>query len=174
MSSPEETSVPHPPSPVHEDYGLHRERRIPVLDFLDYIFKALAVVNRAYTYMFPAPHPPDCQHTPHQQGPRHLTDMAGQGGRMAFVGMLLRTADQIRYLKVQSIRYGQDFATKVKELKVRRPEIAHGVAVLNFLTAGLCRNDHQTLANLSHLIQALKDSCQTCKHEHPPVQLYAY
>ena len=154
---------------------VHDQSRAVVLDFLDYIFKALAVLNEAYRHMFPAPPPhPPCQHASHQQGPRHLTDMAGQGGRMAFVGMLLRTADQIRYLKVQSVRYDQDFAIKVKELKDRRPEIAHGVAVLNFLTAGLCQNEHQTLGNLSHLIQALKDSCQTCKHEHPPVQLYPF
>ena len=154
---------------------VHDQSRGVVLEFLNYMFKALVVLNEAYHHMFPAPTPhPPCQHAPHKQGPRHLTDMAGQGGRMAFVGMLLRTADQIRYLKVQSVRFSQDFATKVKELKVRCPEIAHGVAVLNFLTAGLCRNDHQTLANLSHLVQALKDSCKTCKHEHPPVQLYAY
>ena len=151
------------------------QSRAVVLDFLDYMFKALVVLNEAYHHMFPDPpsYPP-CQHTPHQQGPRHLTDMAEQGGRMAFVGMLLRTADQIRYLNVQSVQCGQDFAIKVKELKGRRPEIAHGVAVLNFLTAGLCQNDHQTLVNLSHLIQALKHSCRTCRHEHPPVQLYMY
>ena len=62
----------------------------------------------------------------------------------------------------------------MRELKDRRPEMAHGVAVLNFLTAGLCRNAHQTLANLSHLVQALKHSCQTCRHEHPPIQLYPF
>ena len=175
----QEVRTESPPLPLNQveisPDLVHDQSRAVVLEFLDNIFKALVVLNEAYRHMFPAPPPhPPCQHTPHQQGPRHLTDMAGQGGRMAFVGMLLRTADQIRYLKVQSVRYDQDFAIKVKELKDRRPEIAHGVAVLNFLIAGLCQNDHQTLGNLSHLIQALKDSCQTCKHEHPPVQLYPF
>ena len=175
----QEVRTESPPLPLNQveisPDLVHDQSRAVVLDFLDYIFKALVVLNEAYHHMFPAPPPHlPCQHAPHQQGPRHLTDMAGQGGRMAFVGMLLRTADQIRYLKVQSVRCEQDFATKVKELKSRRPEIAHGVAVLNFLTAGLCRNDHQTLANLSHLVQALKHSCRTCRHEHPPIQLYPF
>ena len=167
------------PLPVNEveispDLVYDQSRSI-VLEFLDYIFKALVVLNEAYHHMFPAspPHPP-CHHEPHQQGPRHLTDMVGQGERMTFVGMLLRTADQIRYLKVQSVRYGQDFATKVKELKYRRPEMAHGVAVLNFLTAGLCRNDYRTLVYFSQLVQALKESRKTCRHEHPPIQLYQF
>ena len=116
------------PLPVNEveispDLFYDQSRSI-VLEFLDYIFKALVVLNEAYHHMFPAPPPhPPCQHKPHQQGPRHLADMVGQGERMTFVGMLLRTADQIRYLKVQSIQCGQGFAIKVKELKYRRPEM---------------------------------------------------
>ena len=172
MSSPEETSVPHPPSPVHEDYGLHRERRIPVLDFLDYIFKALAVVNRAYTYMFPAPHPPDCQHTPHQQGTRHLTDMAGQGGRMAFVGMLLRTTERILDFHEDSHHYDECLFASI--MKQEDPEIAHSVAVLNFLTAGLCNNDTDTVFGLLHLVQALKWASKSCEHHHCDVNFIEF
>lgn len=80
--------------------------------------------------------------------------MAGQGERMTFVGMLLRTTDQICYLKARSDRCKQDFASMMRELKRQHPEIAHGMAVLNFLTAGLCRNDEETLDNLLHLVKA--------------------
>ena len=167
----------HPPPVNQKEISpdlVYDQSRGVVLEFLDHIFKALAVLQEAYLHMYPTPPHPPCQHVPHQQGPRHLTDMAGQGERMAFVGMLLRTADQIRYLKLQTVRCGQDFAIKVKELKLRRPDIAHGVAVLNFLTAGLCRNNHRTLVNLLHLVQALRESIRMCRHDHPPIQLHQF
>ena len=141
-----------------------------ILEFLEYLFKALLVLNEAYLHMYPTPREHlCCKHEPHQKG--HLTAMAGQGERMAFVGMLLRSADQIRYLKLQSSQYDQDFASKVKELKDQRPEIAHGVAVLNFLMAGVCQNDTPTITNLLLLVQALRESRKVCRHDHPPIQM---
>ena len=160
--------MPQSSTPSNEHFKLYRERRQPVLDFLDYIFKALAVLNRAYHHMFPAPPPhPPCQHTPHQQGPRHLTDMAGQGGRMAFVGMLLRTAQTIRdlmHLSRQTCPPGKDFSERVRQEKIQHPEIAHGVAVLHFLTAGLCSN--AIVFGLLRLVQALKKASRSCDHHH--------
>ena len=154
---------------------LHDQSGSVILEFLEYLFTALVVLNEAYLHMYPTPpqHPP-CGHAPHQQGPSHLTAMAGQGERMAFVGMLLRSADRIRYLKVQSVKCGQDFASKMKELKRWRPEIAHGVAVLHFLTAGLCRNDAPTLTNLLHLVQAVSKSRNMCRQDHPPLQMHKF
>ena len=179
-----EWTVPHPPSPVNkwkEDYELYRERRIPVLDFLDYIFKALAVLKEAYFFMFelPAPSdPPPCQHASHQQGPRHLMDMAGQGGRMAFVGMLLRTTERIFNFKVKSLPSEKHdkylFARMVTQEKDKHPEIAHGVAVLNFLTAGVCNNDTDTVFGLLHLVQALKQASKSCEHHHCDVKFFEF
>ena len=167
MSSRDRT-MPQSSTPSNEHFKLYRERRQPVLDFLDYIFKTLAVLNRAYAYMFPAPPPhPPCQHTPHQQGPRHLTDMAGQGRRMAFVGMLLRTAQTIRdlmNLSHQTCLPGKDFSERVRQEKIQHPEIAHGVAVLHFLTAGLCSN--AIVFGLLRLVQALKKASRSCDHHH--------
>ena len=147
-------------------------RRLQTLEFLEYLFKALVVLNEAYLHMYPIPpqHPP-CTHVPHQQGPGHLTEMAGQGERMAFVGMLLRSADQIRYFKLQSSRYNQDFASKVKELKDQRPEIAHGVAVLNSLMAGVCQN-RQVLRGILFLLQKLKKASESCDYNHYDINTF--
>lgn len=135
-----------------------------VLEFLDYLFQALVVISEAYHHMYPTD-PPDqikipCNHESHPKVPEYvqITPMAGQLERMTYVGLLLRTADQIRYLKAQTDTQhnGRDFASKMVELKRQRPEIAHGVAVLNFLTAGLCRNDSQTLENILDLVRTLR------------------
>ena len=144
--------------------------RVPFLEFLQYLFNTLVVLNEAYLHMYPAPrqHPP-CKHVPQQQGPGHLTAMTGQSERMAFVGMLLRSADQIGYIKKMSVEKGHDFASKVKGMKQQHPAIAHGVAVLHFLTAGLCKNDSETLKNLFNLVVALKESYEKCKHTSPPL-----
>ena len=178
MSSFHKREVPHPPAPVNawmSPFQGYLERRIPVLDFLDYIFKALAVLNEAYLHMYPTPprHPP-CRHEPHQQGPRHLTDMAGQGERMTFIGMLLRTTETIFWLKFNNLQCDYAFVRKVKQEKRRHPEIAHGVAVLNFLTAGMCSNNTQILFGLLHLVQALKEAGKSCEHHHCDVDFFAY
>ena len=113
-------------------------------------------LKEAYNIMFD-------EHPPHLQVQNHPTAMTGQGERMAFVGMLLRTADLICGLK--RLKFSpKKFSEMMKELKRYHPEIAHGVAVLNFLMAGLCRNDKSTLQNLSHLVKALKKAGATCNH----------
>ena len=179
MSSYAKRIVLRPASPVIDwmkPFEGYHERRIPVLYFLDYIFKALAVLNDAYRHMFPAPPPhPPCQHEPQQQGHRHLADMAGQGERMAFVGLLLRTIERIIQLKADSLdKYSSYFAREVKKLKGEHPEIARGVAVLNFLTAGLCSNDPKILFGLLHLVQALKEAGKSCEHHHCDVNFFAF
>ena len=168
-----------PPPPVNQTEVspdlLHDQPRAVVLEFLEYLFQALIVLNDAYLHMYPTPSPhPPCTHVPHQQGPEHLAAMTGQGERMAFVGMLLRTAQRIHCLKQRSIQCKHDFASMMAELKHQRPIIAHSVAVLNFLTAGLCRNDKETLVSLLHLVQALRESGKACRCYHPPVQLHDY
>ena len=90
---------------------------------------------------------------------------------MTYVGMLLRTADKLRYLKVQSGPHDEIFATKVKTLC---PKMAHGVAVFNFLTAGLCSNDRQVLFRLLHLVQALKEASKSCEHHHCDINFHAF
>ena len=155
---------------------VYPEKRIPVLEFLCLVFKALLVLNEAYRHMFstPPPHPP-CQHTPHQQGPGHLTDMAGQGGRMTFVGMLLRTTERIWDLMVSNLwghRDDKHFSQLVQQEKRKRPEIAHGVAVLHFLTAGLCSN--AILFKLVRLVQALKKASRSCEHHHCELDFFEF
>ena len=180
MSSYAKRIVLHPASPVIDwmkPFEGYHERRIPVLYFLDYIFKALAVLNDAYRHMFSAPPPcPTCQHEPQQQDHRRLTGMAGQGERMAFVGLLLRTIERIFQLKADSLDSSDKsyFACEVKKLKGERPEMAHGVAVLNFLTAGLCSNNPKILFRLLHLVQALKEAGKSCEHHHCDVNFFAF
>ena len=153
---------------------LHDLSRGLVLEFLEYLFRALLVLNEAYHHMYPIRDRPRCTHgKPHSQGPKHITAMAGQGERMAFIGLLLRSADLIRYYKLQSANEC-DFAMRMEYLKHHRPEIAHGVAVLKFLMAGVCRNNISTLTNLLNLVQALSKSSKMCKSYHPPIQMHQF
>ena len=112
------------------------------------------------------------------KAPGHLTDMAGQGGRMAFVGMLLRTTQRIFHFKVKSLQSEKHdkyyFARMVTQEKDQRPESAHGVAVLYFLTAGLCSNDTDTVFGLLHLVQALKWASKSCEHRHCDVEFFEF
>ena len=156
--------IPH----TQEDLSSPSRRHL-ILESLEYFFKTLKVLNKAYFHLYPAPprHPP-FQHVPHQQDRRHISEMAGQGERMTFIGMLLRTTDKIHCLELQHTEDHIDFALLMAELKIQRPDIAHGVAVLNFLTAGLCQNNMSTLVSLLDLVRALRESSKRCTHDRPP------
>ena len=142
-----------------------------ILSLLEYIFQALVVLKEAYQYLYPD-HPQPRYHRL-KKCPEDLSDMVEQGERMTFIGMLLRTARKICYIQEQSFqlkvqRRQPYFTRKVKELEFDRTDIVHGVAVLNFLTAGLCQNDISTLQNLLHLVHALRESSEKCTHDCPP------
>ena len=164
---------PQPDGDDDDDAPSSPRRRNRILSLLEYIFQALVVLKETYHCMYPN-HPQTRYHRPNcHYCPGHLSDMLEQGERMTFIGMLLRTADKIRYFQEQSlqleVQLGQSYFTrKVKKLKRDRPDIAHGVAVLNFLAAGLCRNDISTLQNLLHLVHALRESSEKCTHDCPP------
>ena len=147
--------------------------RSVVLQFLKYIFKVLIILKKAYDHMYP--NPPQlsvpCNNESHWQVPGHvhINLMGGQFERLTYVGMLLRTVDKIYFLRE---KYGQcqDFEREVTTLRDDHPAIAHGVAVLNFLTGKLCWNDLPTLNNLFKLVEALS----RCEKEHPSVQTHHY
>ena len=171
-----------PQSQQQKDMFVPRESVFLIL--LEHIFQSLVVLKEAYQYMYPKGIPqhryPPCIHSP-DGCPGHLFEMAGQGERMVFVGMLLRTADIICWHKEQSLKPNaqptrQNFEHKVNCLKKHHPGIARGVAVLNFLTAGLCQNDMPTLRNLLDLVRALRESSEKCTHDHHPFhgRLYDY
>ena len=179
MAHQEERTEPQPlpvkQIDISEDLVVDQSRGV-LVEFLEYIFSTLVLLNEAYHHMHPTPDPhPCCKHKQPGNIPKHLTEMAGQAERLAFIGMLLRTADLIPYLK--SI-HGENFASVLEKLKDEQPEgprikhhpdISHGLAVLNFLTAGLCRNDMTTLCDLRDLVHALRGSAKKCKHSHPPI-----
>ena len=146
-----------------------RTSRDIVLDFLENIFRDLYGLSRAYLLLYPTtPECPPCKHNI-QSGicPGHLIDeMAGQGERLAFIGMLLRTVEHVRELERD--------VPEIEKLNTSYPAIARGVAILNFLTAGLCRNYWQTVFNLLQLVQALKAN-KICALRHnlgAPIKLY--
>ena len=163
---------------AEKDPQMQEEESLPVLRkahfliFLEHVFWSLVVLKEAYQCMYgkqiPEHRYPPCIHNP-DWCPRHLFEMARQGERMVFVGMLLRTAEIICWHKEQSLTKAQySFKGKINYLKEKHLGIAHGVIVLNFLTAGLCQNDMKTLTNLLDLVQALKESSEMCTHDHHP------
>ena len=109
-------------------------------------------------------HQAPCNHMPSMTGPGYIPGMAGQGERLAYIGMLLRTAQHIREL-TNSVSGPLEFAAKIKELKENHPDLAHGVAMLKFLAAGLCRIDRQTPIDLLQLVQSLRSN-DSCRHGH--------
>ena len=132
----------------------YRRGRDVALAYLENIFRALVLHNAAYVHMYghPAPTPtPTCKHE-QQPDPKRITGLTGQGERLAYIGMLLRTAERLREIVLHPSR---NFAKMIKELKIYRPDLAHGVAMLQFLTAGLCRNNEKTLTKLRDLIREL-------------------
>lgn len=151
-----------------------------VLELLERLFALLVLLNDAFYCMYPPQQhfrcSPALQHHPADH--ERLTTVAGQGERMSFVGMLLRTADRIRWLLRKSLKDGEPFEKKLKKVKCHNPEYAHGVAVLHFLTAGLCRlwidPDSLTLLYLLHLLHALKEAGKTCKYYHSPIELHEF
>lgn len=135
------------------------------LPFLERLFNTLLLWKDVYHKLYPDSDQQRytlCMHNPNwQHSPGHPSEMARQGERLASVGVLLRTAEHIRYLKAS-----RDFPSNLENLKDEHPGIAHGVAILNFITAGLCKNDYSTLRNLLNLVKALRGSCKKCKHHH--------
>ena len=167
------------PSQLHEPMdqsGLYAQPpiRFLALKYLEDIFTALIQHNEAYVIMFehPAHGPPrPCIHE-QQQDP--ITGVVREGERLAYIGLLLRTAERICELRYSS---GSSFASKIEELKVNRPDMAHGVAMLQFLTAGVCRNLGKTLSNLLQLVRELASlRCgPMVNHECNPINLlYIY
>ena len=145
------------------------------LSVLEYIFNTLALLNTAYLHMHPNPphqHQAPCSHVLSRTGPTVGNEMTGQGERLAYVGILLRTAQLICDIR-GSVSDPLNFHTKIKELKKNRLKIARGVAMLNFLAAGLCWNDRQTPFNLLKLVQALQsnDSCRRSHNLSGPINI---
>ena len=140
-------------------------RRV-ALDFLEYIFQSLIDINTSFVHVYGDPTSPEsprlCNHDSPRNGIRHLSEMAGQAERMAYIGLLLRTAE-----------IAKDPQQFKEALKCNRPELEHGVAILQFLTAGLCRNDRQTPVDLLQLVQALKsnESCLLNHHLRGPIDV---
>ena len=145
--------------------------RSVALKYLNAVFTALIQHNAAYVIMFGHPArgpPPPCIHE-QQQDP--ITGVVREGERLAYIGLLLRTAERICELRYSS---GSSFASKIEELKANRPDMAHGVAMLQFLTAGVCRNLGKTLRNLLQLVRELASlRCgPMVNHECNPINLH--
>lgn len=147
-----------------------RTSRDIVLDFLESIFRDLYGLSRAYLLLYPTT--PECSPCKHSiqsgVGPGHRIDeMAGQGERLVFIGMLLRTVECVRDELERDV-------PEIEQLNTSYPAMARGVAILNFLTAGLCRNNEQTVFNLLQLVQELLKTSDKCWLEHdygPPIKL---
>ena len=179
MSDQPESAKPPPPQD-HAPGNQLRESaywisRNLALSVLEYIFKTLALLNTAYLHMHPNPphqHQAPCSHVLSRTGPTVGIGMTGQGERLAYVGILLRTAQLICDIR-GSVSDPLNFHTKIKELKKNRLKVARGVAMLNFLAAGLCRNDRQTPFNLLKLVQALRsnDSCRRSHNLSGPINI---
>lgn len=151
-----------------------------VLQLLERLLALLVLLNDVFYYMYPLQQHSKCSHLQDHdhENHDHLTSMAGQGERMSYVGMLLRTVDRIRFLFRKSIfEDGEPFVRMMMRLK-SQPEYAQGVAAIHFLTAGMCQRwidpDSKALLYLLHLVHALKDARKTCKCDHPPIQLHRF
>ena len=135
------------------------------LAFLENIFEVLLVLNTAYLHMHPMPTKLwlPCEHVPLRTltGPGHIAGVARQGERLAYIGMLLRAARHICDIR-DSRSKGLEFEAKIKGLKEKHPDLAHGVAMLKFLAAGLFHNDEQTPNDLLKLVRELRSNvrCQ--------------
>ena len=135
------------------------------LAFLENIFEVLLILNTAYLHMHPMPTKLwlPCEHVPLRTltGPGHIAGVARQGERLAYIGMLLRAARHICDIRDSSSR-PLEFAAKMRGLKEKHPDLAHGVAMLKFLAAGLCHNDKQTPNDLLRLVRELRSNvhCQ--------------
>ena len=102
-------------APVHHSGEFdYRSTREVALAFLENIFQALIVLSTAYLHLYPTPRDcPPCGHAPPGKDHGHLTEMAGQADRMAFIGLLLRSADHIREL-TNSVSVPQSSKSKQK------------------------------------------------------------
>ena len=151
--------------------------RFVALKYLEDIFTALIQHNAAYVIMFGHPaargSPPPCVHK-QQQDP--ITGAVREGERLAYIGLLLRTAERICELRYV-YSSGSSFLSNIEDLKANRADMAHGVAMLQFLTAGVCRNLGETLSNLRQLVRELASlRCGAMvNHEYDPINLlYIY
>ena len=165
--------IPNEEMEFHPDL-VHDQSCELVLELLERIFMLLVVLNDAFHGVYPPEHFCCSPALQHQDYHKRLT-VAGQGEQMSFVGMLLRTADRIRWLFIESLIDGKPFKRKLK--KVNRGH-AHGLAVLHFLIAGMYQPwiDHDSLILLYflHLVHELKEAGKICKGHHPPIKLYEF
>ena len=151
-----------------------------VLQLLERFFALLVLLNDAFYSKYSLQQHQRCNLSgPASQGNHdHLTSMEGQGERMSYVGMLLRTADRIRFLFNRSTD-SEPYEDKMRKLTDKlQPAYLQGMAAIHFLTASACQRwnepDSQTLLHLLHLVHALKEARRTCMCNHPPFKLHQY
>ena len=152
---------------------VHDQSSELVLELLESVFLLLVLLNDAFYIMYPPQR--HCCGRPlvRPQLDHKCPTVADQGERLTFVGMLLRTADQIRWLSTDH-KDGKMVETKLRNAK-RYREYAHGIAALHFLIAGMYRPwiDHNSLILLYflHLVHELKKAGKRCRHHHSPIKL---
>ena len=145
-----------------------------VLELLERVFLLLVLLNDAFYIMYPPRRHCCRQPLPRPQQDHKCPTVAGQGERLGFVGMLLRTVDQIRWLSTDH-KDGKMVEEKLRNAKCYYREYAHGIAALHFLIAGVYQPwvDHNSLVLLYflHLVHEMKEAGKRCRHLHSPIKL---
>ena len=152
------------------------------LEFLKCVFEELIILNEAYKLVYRDGHHAydreqltiPCNNEAHQYVSENarITTVAGQAERLFYTGMLLRTVEEIHYYKARD-RQCDDYRRQMAKLKDDQPHIAHGVAVLHFLTGSLGQINEETLSNLLNLVLKLKRTHKECRRtrrrDHSPI-----
>lgn len=153
---------------------VHDQSSELVLELLERVFLLLVLLNDAFYIMYPPQRHCCRQKLPRPQQDHKCPTVAGQGERLGFVGMLLRTVDQIRWLSTDH-KDGKMVEEKLRNAKCYYREYAHGIAALHFLIAGVYQPwvDHNSLVLLYflHLVHEMKEAGKRCRHLHSPIKL---